>query len=113
MRQLKRIDSSSIQGEGSYIEMRGIPYSLLREAGKRMELAPKDAKGNARMTFNDQDEHLQQVIRSAVVKWNWSDQDDKPIPVPTDPAFDMGLLTVEEIQFIYQAAVGQNGIAKN
>ena len=81
-----KIDSSSVQGEGSFIELKRITYGERREViAKIQELEDNDTL----FAF-----YLEKV-KEFVLDWNWQDENGVPIPLG-----EFELLMPEELSFI-------------
>lgn len=104
-RKLRRVESTEVQGEGSFVEFRGLPYAIYREAVRRVEHAPKDAQGNAQVTFADNDAHLREVLETTVARWNWVDDTGQPMPTPAN-GLALDTLMLSEVNWLYAQAVG-------
>lgn len=83
-----KVDASSVQGEGAYIEWRRMTW------GER-----KDYQAEA------QAERLDpvQLILNQLAGWNWQDAQGNPLPLPQGEA-DLDKLYDEEITFLADTA---------
>ena len=86
---ISRYDSTEVQGPDSYVEIRRFTVAEAveyRDTAKQPEF----------------DEFLYglDLIRKHVVSWNWVDNDDNPLPLPTDDPNAILSLTDREVAFI-------------
>ena len=97
-----KVLSDSVQGEGSFVVLRAIPYGLIRE---RATMATDDMA--QMLAFNAQ------FLASVVVEWNWVDDEGNPLPLPADDPGVIDKLVLPEFQFIAEAAgLNDAGAAK-
>jgi len=102
---VRKIDSTEVQGDGSWVRMRKPKGRDIKEAMKKNEAQGEDA-GGLEAYADSMD-----LLRTHVLEWNWVDDDDKPLPHPQDAdVFDE--LTIGEIQFLTEHLTG-NPDAKN
>jgi len=94
-RQLKRIDTSEIQGDGSYIVLRSLTWGEVKDYQKR-----------ARDDEFDEMTDTEQILSTAIVEWNWVDYDGEPFPLPRDDNSVVERLLVNEVKFIVSAVLG-------
>lgn len=59
-----RVDSEEVQGPGSWVEFKRPTWGMIEDI-------PDDDRGK----------HL---LNASIVAWNWTDDDDKPIPLPVN-----------------------------
>jgi len=76
-----RVSTESVQGEGSYVELRGVTVGESRAA--RAGELDDDA-----------------LIRAHVTGWNWVDDEGNPLPQVADEPDVVALLTAEEARVI-------------
>lgn len=86
-----RVFSDQVQGEGSYVVLRRLPYSRARDAALMADDAGVKAEA----------EYTQQMIVDGVVEWDWVDDAGELLPLPRDAKEfdDLGLL-VHEVEFL-------------
>lgn len=82
-----RVDSSAVQGEGSFVIVDRITWGLMQE------LLPNADKLNEK-------EIAMQIIPKLVVAWDWVDDDDNPLPQPKDNPEVFDQLNDAEIEFL-------------
>ena len=92
-----RVDSAEIQGEGSYVVLRHIPYGLVSAAGRK---ATQDA-----VTPEEEDEFVRDLIAKGVVEWDWVDDEGTPLPTPA-AGLDLDELLAHEVQFLVNQLTG-------
>jgi hypothetical protein len=89
----KRILSDQVQGEGSYVVLRAVPYGLITRRAKM------DADDMGQML-----EFNAEFLASVVVDWNWVDDAGEALPLPADDPTVLDRLVLPEFQFIAEAA---------
>jgi hypothetical protein len=88
----RRVDSRNVQGEDTWVELWPTPYGMISKANKVRSNDDPDAIDN----------WTRQVIIDCVAGWNWTDRDDKPLPLPsTDPSV-IDILDLDEVNFLVQ-----------
>lgn len=106
---LMRVASDAVQGEGSFVLLRRIRWETQQEAQLKLAEAAggeiaSDGQG-VRVTtefLQINADFTRDLLRQCVVDWNWVDDNEEPLPKPSDPAA-LGLLNVDEVQFIVRA----------
>lgn len=96
-----RIDSAVVQGIGSFVIIKSPTWGLLRRA-QRLTDEGKDA---AAVSVDFVDELLGQ----SVLAWNWTDDDDQPLPAPAQDKSVIDKLTAEEVAFLVEKVTGLVG----
>lgn len=87
----RMIPTNEVQGEGSFIELRRYLW------GEWQDL---DAKVDAgEINENQRGERLMAL---QIVKWNWTDEENKPLPLPKDDPDVFKRLTATEMMFLYR-----------
>lgn len=106
---LMRVPSDEVQGEGSFVLLRRIRWETQQEAQMKLAKAAGGEIGSNGEGVRVTTEFLQMnaeftrdLLQQCVVDWNWVDDDGKEFPKPSDPAA-VGVLNVEEVQFIVRA----------
>ena len=92
---VKRVQTKDIQGEGTYVVVRALTWgeqkAFRREAEARV----------------DPDEQLiEATLASRVIEWNWSDENEVPLPLPKDDPTVLDRLTDEELTCLTRAIFG-------
>lgn len=100
----ERYDSTDIQGEGSYVVLHKLTVGQI----KQMRKASRSDGDSDEMSF---DVGLD-TIADSIVEWNWVDDNDEPLPLPTDDETIIDRLNSDEVTFLAEALVGANR-AKN
>lgn len=90
-RSIRRVASDVVQGEGSWVEVKEIRYGEYKAARKMA------AEGTAGDDLDDQ------IIRDHVAAWNWVDDADQELPLPSADAKVIDALTVQEKGFLITA----------
>ena len=69
------VDSSEIQGEGSFVKIKNISLNEILEHSQGTDGKPSDEEAA----------HLGlQVLDDMIVEWDWVGDDDEPLPVPAE-----------------------------
>lgn len=92
-----RIDSKEVQGEGSFVILRAVPYRVAREA---LELRG-DSEG---LSLVEAEKYVSTLIANSIVEWDWVDDDDNPLPIPEEGNLD-NLLSLE-VKFLTEKLLG-------
>ena len=69
------VDSSEIQGEGSFIKIKNISLNEILDRTQNMNGKPS-AEEAAHLGL--------QVLDDMIVDWDWVNDDDEPLPVPAE-----------------------------
>lgn len=93
-----RIDSSEVQGEGSFVMVKSPSWGLLRKAQKMT------ASGADAATVGI--EFAEEMVRETVMAWNWTDDADLPLPTPVEDKTVVERLTAEEVSFLIEKVTG-------
>jgi hypothetical protein len=117
-----RVDSSEVQGEGSFALVRKLSYEQKRMATRMVAKANKgvlpsnvDAMSGMEVGtefLDDNDEFTRSLLVENVLQWNWVDFDGKPLPLPKDDPDVIARLTDEEVEFLAKTINGQRGAAE-
>lgn len=97
---LKRVASDSVQGAGSWVEVKGLTLGESKRIAQETAEAGDDTAVQVALT--------ERLIRDHLLNWSWVDDDGDPLPLPADDPSVMDLLTVEEITFLGGAISGLN-----
>lgn len=89
------VRSEQVQGEGSFVVMRRLSFGEALRVGQLLKEGADGYKEAVSLT-----------VRAAVVRWNWVDDEGKPLPPPGE-GFDLDLLTDEEAAFLLDKAYGK------
>ena len=90
-RSIRRVASDAVQGEGSWVEVKEIRYGEYKAARKIA------ASGQGGEDLDDQ------IIRDHVAAWNWVDDADVDLPLPSSDPSVIDSLTVIEKGFLITA----------
>jgi len=85
----KKILSNEVQGDGSYVLLRALPYEMITT---RASLDLEDMP--AVLAFNAE------FVQAVVADWNWVDDSGKVLPLPAN----VNDLVVPEFEFIARSA---------
>lgn len=99
-----RVSSEEVQGEGSFVVLRAVPYKVAREA--------LSLRGDsAGVSLVEAEQYVRSLIASSIVEWDWVDDDDNLLPVPEGDNLD-SLLSLE-VKFLTEELLGTLGGTKN
>ena len=99
---MRRVKSDLVQGEGSYIDMRQIPYGMIADARKMK------ASGEV-----DEVEYTRDLVNRIVAGWNWVDDDGNPLPPPGEDPDVIDRLLASEVACIVQQVQNIGSDLKN
>lgn len=85
----RKVLSDEVQGEGSYVMLRALPYGMVTQ---RTKINQEDME--QLLQFN------REFLAEVVADWNWVDDQGTPLPLPADPE----QLVMPEFEFIVRAA---------
>ena len=96
-----RLDTESVQGEGSFAILRHVTMREQREIQRMVkeEISAFDLGGF--------------LLKQNVLDWNWVDDDDEPLPNPQDDPDVIELLTDAEIEILGNALRKPESVVKN
>ncbi len=92
-------NSDAVQGEGSWVKIRNLKVGTVRKLQKTATLNRKISKDDTEFDELSFDIGIDTII-DHVVDWNWVDDNDKPLPKPSDDKKVADELTTEELSFI-------------
>lgn len=98
-----RIDSSEVQGPESFVLVKSPSWGLLRKA-QRLSADGADAA-----TLGV--EFAEEMVRESIIDWNWTDDNDEPLPSPAKDKSVVEKLTAEEVSFLVEKITGLVGSA--
>ena len=96
-RVIKKVDSDEVQGAGSFVRMRSIPYGRIKQARQ------KDAEG---ADVEAQEAFMQEIIKDAVVEWDWVNDAGEALPIPSG-GLNFDELTTDEFSFLVSVITGK------
>lgn len=91
--QIKRFDSSEVQGEGAFVDFHKFKWGELRDMQTQFDAIEKSQDSGALVTATEK------VVVERLASWNWVDENDQPLNLPKTPE-ELGKLTSEEINFL-------------
>lgn len=94
---LVQVDSSAVQGEGSFVTLRKPSWKAMRKAMKGIDLQGGD-QSETGLAMMDQ------LLPEMVVAWDWTDMEGKPLPLPSEDASVWDDLDPTEAMFLINAA---------
>lgn len=92
----KRVSSAAVQGPDSYV----VIYTGILRSKQKKRL--QDTDPQVRFAF------LNEYLAAAVVSWNWTGQDNKPLPLPRGNPDAIASLSIPEVQWLMKQ-VGMRG----
>ncbi len=100
-RSIRRVASDVVQGEGSWVEVREVKYGDYKNyrqmTTKAQDMADPVAREQAGADLDGQ------VVCENVVDWNWVDDADEQLPLPSSDPSVIDDLTVKEKGFLITA----------
>lgn len=96
-----RVDSAEVQGLGSFVIIRSPSWGLLRKAQRLTD----EGKNAAAVSV----EFVDELIGESVLAWNWTDDNDQPLPAPAQDRSVIDRLTAEEVAFLVEKVTGLVG----
>lgn len=87
MRKRTRLDTSAVQGDGSFVELKAPPWGAARSFIVSEEQGNEQERGLAMM---------EALLPLCVVEWNWTGDDNQLLPLPAHT----DLLTMDEVLFL-------------
>lgn len=114
-KKFRRIDSSEVQGDGSYVVLQSPGYDALGDLLAFSELkAGEDGKVDVSKISPETIGAILGLLEKVVVGWNWVDDDDNPLPQPKDDPGVIRRETTQEEQNFLVANLDFGGVdAKN
>lgn len=116
---VRRVPTSEVQGEGSWVEVRAVTVGDIMNVYERQE---EQSKATYRLgsflarvfaLFKRKTTSRSQIYRDfcyGIIKqvsaWNWVDADGNPLPQPTESPRVVELLTDPEVVCLMQAVYG-------
>lgn len=107
----KRIETPSVQGEGSFIVVKPVSYSMRKKARSYISNKQVVAKDQGNV-FDEELKLTEEMIFTSVVEWNWTDDAGEPLPLPRKSE-DLDLLTIDEVDLIVKSITGMQVQEKN
>jgi len=89
----RRLDSTEVQGEGSWVELR-------RPKGRDIKAAMRRSTETADAEALEKYDASQELLRDHVMAWNWVDDDGEPLAQPQEGPEVWDELTIQEIKFL-------------
>lgn len=103
-----KIDTKHLQGEGSYIILKALTVDqwnqrqkLVAESNKVIGDETRDPEERKRI-LQDNERQLNAIHAQLVIAWDWVDDDDKPLPLPSSDPDVWQRLTMREVSFIIE-----------
>lgn len=95
---IKRVDSSAVQGEGSWVDINRLTYGMSIDAAKTMQ-------GVTDIVVLD--EYNRSLLVYLVAGWNWVDNNGAPLPTPSVDPTVIDQLYDTEVAFLVQQIAAQ------
>jgi len=105
----RRIETTDLQGEGSYVIVRTLTYGqrrvargmFLRANGGQLPTKREDLDIKIDERYlQDNDDFTAQLLTQNVIEWNWVDEKGGPLPLPMDDPAIIDGMTDEEVGFL-------------
>ena len=90
----RRVDSSEVQGDGSFVLLKSPGFSELRSLGKLARMREEDVA---------EIESLGSIVSDLIVEWNWVDDDNNPLPQAKDKPEIIDELSYQEQIFVIES----------
>jgi hypothetical protein len=100
---VRKVDSEEVQGKGSYVKVRPIPYKDSRAA---VNVGDDVSTGEKADMVTD-------LIVNSLIEWDWVDYDGEPLPLPTTTEEMAEILTTDEVNFLTRDLLGSAERSKN
>lgn len=94
---IRSYDSTEVQGEGSYVKIRDRSWKDAKEL---------EAKA-AGLSGRERTEVVFESVSERIVEWNWVDDNEKPLPLPSEDPTVRERLYEKEIEFLLLASAGK------
>jgi len=88
----RRIDSSKVQGEGSYVIIASPTFGELRELSIPVDLEKRSQE--------EQFDFSKQMLSLSIVEWNWVDDEGNPLALPKDDISTLENMPFQELTFL-------------
>lgn len=95
-----RIDSTAVQGSESFVIVKSPSWGLLRKAQRLTMTTDGSDPGTVGVEF------AEELVRESVIAWNWTDDNDEPLPTPANDKSVVDRLTAEEVGFLVEKITG-------
>ena len=106
---VKRVDTTKVQGSGSYFELRPVTVGE-NKAMVQMRREKQAAVRDGELTQDEFDifanDYGTQFIIDHVVGWNWGDADGNPLPLPSADATVLDRLSTDELELLMEHVYG-------
>lgn len=100
-----QVDSTEVQGEGSWVRVRRLTWGEIKALSRRQEAIKEDQEQAIEVT--------DELLAEHALAWNWVDDDGAPLPQPKGNVGIIDQLTDEEFSFLADAITGNERERKN
>lgn len=98
-RNTKRLNTTNVQGEGSWVEIRQVTFGESKRIRAELKAAEGDEDAQIALT--------QKLLVDHVINWSWVGDDNQPLPLPKVDSSVIDLLTADEIAALSEAINGE------
>lgn len=94
----RKVKSTEIQGPDSWVVINEVKYGYVMDLRKKIEDPEISAEESEKLNA--------ELLATTVNSWNWVDDDDKPLPTPSENDEVINDLTAAEMAFLQRAISG-------
>jgi len=87
----RRIKTDDIQGEGSFVVISAMTYAHAQDLF---------AEDGVTLSQNFTAEQGFELLQRLILEWNWVDDDDEPLPIPSEGEGVLKGLPIEELDYL-------------
>ena len=92
---VQQIPTPEAQGDDSWVEIRRMSWGEIKALLKRSNRGDEEEK----LAANEE------MVKKYVLSWNWVDDDDSPLPFPSNGGLDE--LTDQEFRYLVDLVTGE------
>lgn len=104
-----QVDSTDVQGEGSWVKVRRMKWGEIKALSKRQAEIKAAGDEGANLAIDVSDD----LLAEHTMEWNWVDDEGNPLPQPHGNVEVIDGLTDEEFSFLADAIAGSEKVRKN
>lgn len=102
----RQVDSERVQGEGSFVVVRGMTVGEHNQNLKLVRQAQRLGADADEGQVAKLEADMAKLMGACVLDWNWVDDDEQPLPLPRDDEGVLERLTLDEIAFLAEVIRG-------
>ena len=99
----RKVKSDSVQGSGSYVIVRKITWEQQKELDEQRLGMQQDASEMTREQREALYANMEDLLANQIAEWNWTDEKDKPLPLPSEDPSVWDDMTDDEMSFLMGA----------